>query len=555
MPEEHQETAAPPPARRRRPMLLTSLRTKAALVAVALVLALVAITGYIVIRHERFALTREVELRVLAQARSVAASSERVMLEPDPELTFQKLLREIMSRDADIESVVIVDQNNIVLAHPQVTKIRTRYTGERGLTPVRDVKQMDAGETLAEGGNGFVVSTPITRTYEGQVLGIGRVYIRSSNGKVVKTLADARNQILVIALLVSVAGSVCAVLLSGLITAPIKQLAAGARRIGEGDLAVRVPVKSRDELGELSATLNEMAGRLAAARAELVGKERIARELEIAREIQQTLLPHALPDVELVDVAAVCESATEVGGDYFDLITLDHKRIGVCVADVAGKGVPGLLVMGVARTVLRAQARAHLSPREVLIRANDIISPDIRRGMFVTVLYGVLDVERRIFTFANAGHNPLIIVKKEGREPYEVIKTQGRPVGFMVGPFFDDRLEEHTFLLEEGDTIVAYTDGVLDAYGDGEEQFGMDRFLETLTAKRGAPSQEIVNEVLARLADFVGNRPQQDDITILAVALRSAHAQQEVPPGAEETAAAPAEQTVAAAEETADSPG
>ncbi len=504
--------------------ILSSLRTKAAVAAVAFVLALVTATGVIVIRHEKVALTREVELRVLAQARSIAASSERTMLEPDPELTFQKLLREMMSRDPDIESIVVVDRNGTILAHPEVTKIGSRYDPPRGLDPVRDIPYLDAEEMVAEGEDVFVVNAPIKRTYEGQVSNIGRVFIRSSKGKIEKAILSARLQIIVIAVIVSLLGSVAAVILSGFITTPIKRLAEGARRIGEGDLNVRVKVSGRDEIGQLATTLNEMTTRLAKARGELVEKERMSKELEIARGIQQSLLPTAFPEVEAIEVAAVCESATEVGGDYFDLLAIDNRRVGVVIADVSGKGVPGLIVMGVARSVIRAQARQHLSPREVLIRANDIIAPDIHKGMFVTVLYGVLDIERRTFSFANAGHNPLVIVKKFGPVPYELIKTQGRPVGFMAGAFFDDRLEETTLPLDEGDTIFTYTDGIMDSLNKNDQEFGMDRLLETLADKRAVPVQEIIDTILQRIAKFVGDRPQQDDMTMLAITLK--------PPGA-----------------------
>jgi serine phosphatase RsbU (regulator of sigma subunit) len=530
----------PPPAGDARPrprglsVFLSSLRTKAALVAVAFVLVLVAGIGFIIIRHEKLALTREVELRILAQARSLATSSERIMLEPDPELTFQKLLRETMARNSDILAVVVVDRRGAVLAHPEVTKIGKPYTAPPGLIPVRDEKVLAAGETLAEGENDFLVSTPITRTYEGRRLTIGRVYIRSSKEKVVAAVDSAARQVTTIAVIVSLLGSVAAVILSGFITTPVKKLAEGARRIGEGDLAVRVDVAGRDEIGQLSHTLNEMACRLSAARSDLVEKERMAKELEIARDIQQSLLPQDFAGLDTVDVAAACQSATEVGGDYFDLIPIDRRRVGIVMADVAGKGVPGLLVMGVARSVIRGQARQHLSPREVLIRANDLISPDIHRGMFVTVLYGVVDVERRVLVVANAGHNPLIILKGTGPVPYDILKTQGRPVGFMVGPFFDDRLEESTVVLDEGDVIFTYTDGVLDALNADGEEFGMNRLLELLETKRGAPVQEIVDGVLAALAAFVGAQPQNDDITVLAVALRPSGAAAEVPPAAGE---------------------
>jgi serine phosphatase RsbU (regulator of sigma subunit) len=516
--------------------IISSLRTKSAAVAIAFVLALVTVTGVIVIRHEKLALTREVELRVLSQARSIAASSERTMLEPDPELTFQKLLREMMSRDPDIESIVVVDGSGEILAHPEVTKIGTRYEPPAELNPVRDVDYFDAEELIAEGDDVFLVNAPIKRTYEGQILTIGRVYIRSSKGKIEKAIGSAQLQIIIIAVIVSVLGSIAAVILSGFITTPIKKLAEGARMIGEGDLSVRVKIPGRDEIGQLSSTLNEMASRLSRAREELVEKERMSKELEIARNIQQSLLPTTFPEVEAVEVAAACESATEVGGDYFDLIAIDARRVGVVIADVSGKGVPGLLVMGVARSVIRAQARQHLSPREVLIRANDIISPDIGRGMFVTVLYGILDVERRAFTFANAGHNPLIIIKAEGPVTHDMIKTQGRPVGFMAGTFFDDRLEETTLSLEDGDKIFTYTDGILDAMNEAGEEFGMDRLIETLTEYRTSSVQEIADALLARIAAYAGDRPQTDDMTLLALALKSESAAEDVPPAAEEVA-------------------
>jgi serine phosphatase RsbU (regulator of sigma subunit) len=513
------------------------LRTKAAAVAVAFVLTLVTAIGVIILRHEKLALTREVELRVLSQARSIAASSERTMLEPDPELTFQKLMREMMSRDPDIESIVVVDERGEILAHPEVTRIGSRYAPPAPLDPVRDLNYFDAEELVAEGEDTFLVQAPIKRTFEGQVLTIGRVYIHSSKGKIEKAIGSAQLQIIAIAVVVSLLGSIAAVILSGFITTPIKRLAQGARKIGEGDLDVRVKVPGRDEIGQLGSTLNEMASRLSRAREELVEKERMSKELEIARNIQQSLLPTTFPEVEAVEVAAACESATEVGGDYFDLLAIDPRRVGVVIADVSGKGVPGLLVMGVARSVIRAQARQHLSPREVLIRANDIISPDIGRGMFVTVLYGILDVERRAFTFANAGHNPLIIIKAHGPVSHELIKTQGRPVGFMAGAFFDDRLEEMTLSLEEGDKIFAYTDGIVDAMNEAGEEYGMDRLIDTLTEYRACPVQEIADVLLARIAAYVGDRPQTDDMTLLALSLKSEATAENAAPAAEEVAA------------------
>jgi sigma-B regulation protein RsbU (phosphoserine phosphatase) len=502
-------------------VFVSSLRFQVALGAVLLILSISALIGYTVIRHERKALTNEVVLRVISQARNIAASSERTLLDLDPELNLMTLVRETMSRDTDVKSIVIVDADETVLAHPDVTKVNKPRAYSVDTTPLVDFDFLQPGESVEEYDNVIVVGAPITRPFEGEIQNLGRVYIEFSKRKISNDLTVATVQVLIITGLVCALGITAAIILSGFITRPILRVAAGAESIGAGDFDVAVSVRSRNEIGRLAGEVNRMAANLKKARTELVVKERMDKELEIAREIQASLWPKRLPDNDYIQVAGACESASEVGGDYYDVIDLGGGRIGLIVADVSGKGVPGLLVMGVGRSVIRSHAREIISPREVLIRSNEAISADIRSGMFITAFYGIVDPTYETFTFANAGHNPLVLINRtDGEKKYEVSKGLGRPLGLAAGPFFDDRIEEMKTDLSPGDALVIYSDGITEAMNGNDEEYGMDRFVELLIETPWTSAGELISIVLGDVKLFAGGAPQSDDITILAATVK-----------------------------------
>lgn len=501
---------------------ITSLRFQATLTTVLLVFVISFGIGLIITRHEKVSLTHEVELRVISQTRGMAASTERYMVLPDPELNMLKLIRETMSRDPDILSIVITDADDVVMAHPDIIKVNKPREYPTGTNPVSGLDFLQPGESIEEGTDLFVVSVPITRQYEGDIQYLGRVYTEFSKGKIDEVINKARNQVYIISSLVAVFGLIVALIMTNLITRPIYRLAEVAQRIGEGDLDVKIKVRGHNEIAQLANALNETTRKLSDATKTLVAKERLDRELEIAREIQTMLLPSSFPDAPQLDIAGICESASEVGGDYYDVFELSPGRLGLIIADVSGKGVPGLLVMGVARSVLRSQAREAYSAREALIRSNTIITPDVRTGMFITALYGILDLNDLTFTFANAGHNPLVKVTHPSREgdALSVYKTRGRPLGFMAGRFFDERITEDTIRLSEGDALFLYTDGVIEAMNMEFEEFGMERLDSTLAALRGYDAKRLVDGTMSAVRGFAGDAPQSDDITILAVYIK-----------------------------------
>jgi serine phosphatase RsbU (regulator of sigma subunit)/anti-sigma regulatory factor (Ser/Thr protein kinase) len=246
-------------------------------------------------------------------------------------------------------------------------------------------------------------------------------------------------------------------------------------------------------------------------RAEARERERIAQELRVARLIQQTLLPRAVPDVPGWGITPYYEPAREVGGDFYDFLALPDGHLGLVIADVTDKGVPAALVMATTRSVLRAAATRLESPGAVLARVNDMLVPDIPANMFVTCFYAVLDPASGRLRFANAGHDVPYWHRADGT--VDELRARGMPLGLMEGMAY----EEHVVQLGAGDHILLYSDGLVEAHNPRREMFSFDRLAALVQgAHRGG--QPLVDTLLAELAQFTGpGWIQEDDITLVTL--------------------------------------
>src|SRR5919199_1746884 len=198
-------------------------------------------------------------------------------------------------------------------------------------------------------------------------------------------------------------------------------------------------------------------------------RERIEQELRVARLIQQTLLPKAVPELGGWDVAAFYRPAREVGGDFYDFLELEDGHLGIIVGDVTDKGVPAALVMATTRTMLRASAQRLDSPGEVLRQVNDVLVPDIPPNMFVTCLYAILDPRSGRLTYANAGHD--LPYRRTSSGGAEELRATGMPLGLLPGMGY----EEKEIVLERGDSVLFYSDGLVEAHDPQREMFGFPR--------------------------------------------------------------------------------
>ncbi|MEW5995683.1 MAG: PP2C family protein-serine/threonine phosphatase, partial [Candidatus Zixiibacteriota bacterium] len=209
-------------------------------------------------------------------------------------------------------------------------------------------------------------------------------------------------------------------------------------------------------------------------------------------------------------------SAREVGGDYYDFVDFDDESLAFLVADVSGKSLPGMLVMLLTRDIVTKLTRSIRQPAELLSEANRELSLNIKKGMFVTMFFGLLDKKTGCFTFASAGHNPLIKLNGATGKP-ELIKTHGYPLGMMPAASFDKRIESLETTLAKNDWLIQYTDGVTEARNSTGEEFGMDRFVHLIQSHSSLPPRQLVDKTLSRHRTFVGSAPQYDDITLLAM--------------------------------------
>jgi serine phosphatase RsbU (regulator of sigma subunit) len=244
-------------------------------------------------------------------------------------------------------------------------------------------------------------------------------------------------------------------------------------------------------------------------------RERIEQELRVARLIQQTLLPKEVPDLEGYKLAAYYQPAREVGGDFYDFLKLDDEHLGLVVGDVTDKGVPAAIVMATTRTMLRASAQRLDSPGEVLKRVNDVIVRDIPPNMFITCLYAILNLKSGLLRYANAGHDLPYRRRRRSSEAggAEELRATGMPLGLLPGMSY----EEKEIVLDRGDSVLFYSDGLVEAHDPHRQMFGFPR-LQGLVGAHRSDGPAMVNFLLSELARFTGEEwEQEDDITLVTL--------------------------------------
>jgi phosphoserine phosphatase RsbU/P len=250
---------------------------------------------------------------------------------------------------------------------------------------------------------------------------------------------------------------------------------------------------------------------------------RIEQELEIARQIQSNLFPRTLPQVPGLALAATCLPARETGGDFYDVVALDNQgaggpewegsALGIMVGDVSGKSIPAAMLMAVARSIARSEARDHQAPEAVMRETNRLVALDIPPRTFVALCYATLDVERRRLALANAGQLAPLRRRADGQVEYLEVHGPTFPLG--IGP--DVAYVALDVDLEPGDVLVFYTDGIVEAQDSSRALFGFER-LEALVCAHGyLPPPQLIERVLAAITDFIGPAPQHDDMTLVVL--------------------------------------
>ena len=244
-------------------------------------------------------------------------------------------------------------------------------------------------------------------------------------------------------------------------------------------------------------------------------RQRLSRELEIAREVQMSFLPKRDPLFEGLDIASRCAPAMEVGGDYYDFIDLGPDKIGIAIGDVSGKGTQAAFYMTLTKGFLKALGRISTSPSRVLVEMNRLFYENVERGNFISMIYAVFDLREGCVTIARAGHTPVMRMNAEHR--VDIIQSRGMALGFEAGEKFESTIEEVRLPIRKGDIFVLYTDGYPEAMTTRREEFGEERLSLTLQRHAGDSAAQVIDGLYRETRRFAGKAEQHDDMTMVVV--------------------------------------
>ncbi|MGE3273963.1 MAG: PP2C family protein-serine/threonine phosphatase [Vicinamibacterales bacterium] len=311
------------------------------------------------------------------------------------------------------------------------------------------------------------------------------------------------------------------------ITGAVHDLFTGTQHLRNRDFTHQIPVRARDQLGELAESFNLMTEEVTTLLREVEDKGRLEQEMLAAREIQQKLLPAGQLQVPGLAVNAFLEPAREVAGDYYDFLPITDTMLGILIADVAGKGLAAGLYMAQLKVIVQSLARVHHEPREFLVAINRIIAANIDARSFITMSYAVIDLERREMTFARAGHCPTIFVPADqppGLRKAQLMAPDGLVLGLQIddGQMFEAMLQETTVPLHAGDLIAFFTDGISETMNEAFDCFGEQRLARVIEEYAHLPYEQLRSYISAELRAFAGQADQHDDMTMVLVRVEEA---------------------------------
>lgn len=310
--------------------------------------------------------------------------------------------------------------------------------------------------------------------------------------------------------IVIVTAVVLAVMRARKLTVPIIHLADAAGKLAQGDFDIKVNISTNDELQQLGDIFNRTGPKLKA-------MEKMQRSLELARAIQQNLLPKTTPKLEGFELSGLCKYCDETGGDYYDFIELTESgpgKMGIALGDVTGHGIGAALLMATARSILRSNAARYGTDLTQLFEVmNRNLESDTDYDKFITLFYGVLDAKKKSLIWASGGHDPALWYHSINSKIEELPNT-GLPVGVMEDASFE---QGGPVLLETGDIIVVGTDGIWEAQNDSGVMFGKERLYKTIIRESDKPAAAICSRVIDNVINFSASTPQIDDITLVVI--------------------------------------
>ncbi|MFW6137787.1 MAG: SpoIIE family protein phosphatase [Spirochaetota bacterium] len=489
------------------------------LLVILLTMGIGASLSLVTIEHEKKALATQMMDKARLTLDNMTNVAKEGILNDD-----QLMLISVISRtmeNQDIQYAAILNKQRKVIAHSDINQMGNTLHSDFALAAAsssdRLVRPEFSAQRLSEL---YQMSSPVM--YSDQR--IGTAILGYSTQSIFNTIQKARRNSIVNTIIITVVTIVLgiggAVAMASITIKPLKVLAAGANIIGQGKLDYKIKVKARDEIGLLADEFNRMTERLLAFQKESEKRAKLDQQIEIAREIQQNMIPGTGIDNQAVSIDGYYRAAAGVGGDYYDFIHLEGTtRYCVIMSDVSGKGVPAALMMIMIRTLFRSSIQSGVTtPDRVASMMNSTLASEISSDRFATMLFGIYDSKTNLLRYTNAGYGPILVYKNSKKSCFMVNPpSDSLPLGVMP----DTRYSEcDPITLEKGDAVFLFTDGIHEARNENKQEYGMHRLSQVIPGFAHKSSREMANLIIEDVARFMGKAEQFDDMTLLVMKIK-----------------------------------
>ncbi len=470
------------------------------------------------IEQEQHALANQMMDKASLSVENMTNVAREGILDNDELLLLSVISKTMENRD--IKYSIIFDTSRRVIAHSDINEQGKILTDAFSLAAAKATERLVSPDFSPDSlAPMYDIASPVF--FAGRR--IGTVRLGYSTAGIFATIDAARRKNLINTIIITAAtiliGIAGAIVMASITIKPIKILAKGANIVGGGNLNHEIKVKARDEIGLLADEFNRMTARLLVYQREMEEKAKIDEQLDIARRIQQDLIPQTGIDTDALCIEGYYRAAAGVGGDYYDFIEMAGGQYGLIMSDVAGKGVPASLMMIMIRTVFKSLIKSGISnPARVVTLMNSTLASDIASDRFATLLFGVVNTNSMIFSYTNAGYGPLMVYKAEEHGCFLANPTANSvPIGVMPDITYG---EENQIKLERGDAMILFTDGIHEARNKSGREYGMKRMAEIVPGFAKNDAQEIANRIIEDVLGFVGDTEQYDDMTLLVMKLK-----------------------------------
>lgn len=545
---------------------MNSLKTKLILAISVLILLLFGITVALFLGEKQRELTEDIFVNARSFAELTApgiVADYNLYLPQESFVYFNREIQKTFEKFQDLDGIQVVSYSGALL-YDSETETEKQYTGAERIIADTDlleqiesrnasVRTLDTGRIvyLKQDDNGNISFVDVNEQPVQPLAPDEKIEylvqpatdeIAVIYGVSYENLQDRLNQTIMRGLLLAIFGVGIGILISYFfasgITRPLKKLTVGAGIIAKGDFQHRVVVKTKDEVATLANAFNSMAQELEISTKALVYKERVAKELEIAANIQRDLLPKEIPSIAGLDISAGLLPAEEIGGDCYDFLKPDDKSLLMYLGDVTGHGVPSGIVVSIANALIYNYSH-DVNIRDILIQVNRILKEKTVSNMFITLVMLHWDAIQKQLKYVSAGHEQMVHYHaKTGK--VSLTPAGGLALGML--PDISKQLIEQTVAMEEGDCLAIYSDGIPEAWKNDKEMYGMTGLKRAISDYGHLDSAlSIRNAILSDVKEFMGNWKQMDDITLMVLKRTDKASQTDGAPGVQVTVESPAE--------------